>query len=426
MTAQLDIAMPRHWSWSPLKFSTTLLNRGTAPDYVENGPVRVLSQAANQAGGLDWDRTRFHDYGGNPKKLKGYLHSGDVLINSTGTGTLGRVGYFAAGPDDRPCIADGHITVIRADRQIADPRYQYYWLSSSLFYGYIYSALTVGATNQIELNRERLAAAPIALPSLDEQRGIADFLDAETAQVDRLVRQRADQVAALNEMVLSAIDDALRPVRDCPFVRLGYLALVQTGVTVDSNRSLDGETLTVPYLRVANVQAGHVDLSDIAEITVSRTAAATSRLRMGDVLMTEGGDLDKLGRGTVWNSEIEPCLHQNHVFAVRPDPDKLVPEYLAVLTRASMARRYFESTGNRTTNLASTSSSKIRDFRVPLARLETQRIIVKDVAERLQAISRLQHAVDRQIALLAERREALITAAVTGRIDVTTARGVAE
>lgn len=83
------------------------------------------------------------------------------------------------------------------------------------------------------------------------------------------------------------------------------------------------------------------------------------RLRLdfcpGDVLMTEGGDLDKLGRGTVWRGEIEECLHQNHVFAVRPVKERLDSRYLSLLTRSSLARRYFEGTGVKTTNLASTS-----------------------------------------------------------------------
>ncbi len=424
MSTGFDIALPKSWTWSPLKFSTIFLNRGTAPDYIDDGPVRAVSQAANQAAGIDWKRTRFHDYHGDPQRLKGYLFPHDVLINSTGTGTLGRVGYFTAGPDDLPCVADGHVTVSRADQNVAEPRYIYYWLSSTPFQDYIYSALIVGATNQIELNRERLAGAPIALPPLDEQRRIADFLDAETSRIDQLIQQRTCQRDMLDELTLSVIDDAIRGMREVSMVRLGYLALVQTGITVDGNRQYGGDALTLPYLRVANVQAGHVDLDDVTEITVSRTAAATSRLRTGDVLMTEGGDLDKLGRGTVWQGEIKDCLHQNHVFAVRPDINVLIPDYLALLTRSPMARKYFESTGNKTTNLASTSSGKIRDFRIPLADTGIQHTVVKEVDGRLRAISRFEERIFRQLALLAERRQALITAAVTGQLDVTTARGL--
>jgi type I restriction enzyme, S subunit len=270
MTSGFDIALPRWWSISRLKRATVLLNRGTAPEYVDEGPVRAVGQAANQAAGLDWTRTRFHNFSGDAKRLKGYLIPGDVLINSTGTGTLGRVGYFENRPDDRPCVADGHVTVARADPQVVDSRYLYYWLTSRAFYGYIYSALIVGATNQIELNREKLADAAIGMPTIGEQRRIAEFLDAETLIVDSLVQQRTRQRELLDELKQGATDDAVERLNGWPWPRLGYLARVQTGVTVDGSRQPVDGCITVPYLRLANVQAGYLDLNDVAEMTVPR------------------------------------------------------------------------------------------------------------------------------------------------------------
>jgi len=135
--------------------------------------------------------------------------------------------------------------------------------------------------------------------------------------------------------------------------------------------------------------------------------------------MTEGGDLDKLGRGTVWRGEIPNCLHQNHVFALRPDPDRLDADYLALMTQTVHGRCYFESTGSKTTNLASTNSSKIMGFPIPLPALSRQRELVREVRKRLDVLARAKTKVDRQLELLTERRQALITAAVTGQIDVT-------
>lgn len=278
------------------------------------------------------------------------------------------------------------------------------------------------SSTQANLNAEQVGNLPISRPPLDEQRRIADFLDAETTLINGLTEQRSRQRELLEEMKQSVTDHAIAYLNNCRRPRLGYLARVRTGVTVDGSRQQ--AEVSRPYLRVANVQVGYLDLKEVAEMDVPRTTAAASRLRTGDVLMTEGGDLDKLGRGTVWRDEIADCLHQNHVFAVRPDGDDLVPEYLALLTRASFARCYFESTGNKTTNLASTSSSKIRDFRIPVPDVSTQWSIVKQIDARLAEVEQFDGLIGRQIALLAERREALITAAVTGQIDVTTARGV--
>jgi hypothetical protein len=90
--------------------------------------------------------------------------------------------------------------------------------------------------------------------------------------------------------------------------------------------------------------------------------AAGVTLRAGDVLMTEGGDLDKLRRGTVWEGQIAPCLHQNHVFAVRCIEHKVVPHFLAYVTASRYGRDYFEATGKRTTNLAATNATKVARF----------------------------------------------------------------
>ena len=141
--------------------------------------------------------------------------------------------------------------------------------------------------------------------------------------------------------------------------------------------------------------------------------AARCTLRPGDVLMTEGGDLDKLGRGTVWRGEIEGCLHQNHVFALRPEPDKLDADYLALLTQSFHGRCYFESTGVKTTNLASTNSSKILAFPVPLPPLKVQRQIVRTLSEHIDVAERTLRAIDQQVNLLGERRQELITTVMT-------------
>jgi len=197
-------------------------------------------------------------------------------------------------------------------------------------------------------------------------------------------------------------------------VRLGYLASIQSGITVDGNRSDGPDDVTLPYLRVANVQDGHLNLETITEIRVPKSLARSATLKRGDVLMTEGGDLDKLGRGTVWDDEIENCLHQNHVFAVRTDSTKLLPEYLALVTQSSYARAYFESTGTKTTNLASTSSSKIRDFRIPLAGLDEQRQIADFLDAETARIDRVVAVRQQQLALLAQRFSQLVDGIVIG------------
>ncbi|WP_315808454.1 restriction endonuclease subunit S [Pseudomonas sp. C9-3] len=147
----------------------------------------------------------------------------------------------------------------------------------------------------------------------------------------------------------------------------------------------------LPYLRVANVQDGRIDLASIKNILVESNSIERYALQAGDVLMTEGGDIDKLGRGAVWNGQIEPCLHQNHVFAVRPDKRLLNSTYLAAVASSDYGRKYFLSCAKRTTNLASINSSQLKAFPIPLPPLpEQNRIasVLTAVDEKLDVIAR--------------------------------------
>lgn len=169
---------------------------------------------------------------------------------------------------------------------------------------------------------------------------------------------------------------------------LDHVAEVQTGIA--KGKAVNGAAVTLPYLRVANVQDGRVDLSVIKEITLKPSEVDRYSLRKGDVLFTEGGDFDKLGRGTVWNGEIEPCLHQNHVFAVRPNPSRLLPEFLAYQAASQYGRRYFQLSSKQSTNLASINSTQLKQFPVLLPPLPEQRKIAEILRTWDEAIEKLE------------------------------------
>jgi type I restriction enzyme S subunit len=153
-------------------------------------------------------------------------------------------------------------------------------------------------------------------------------------------------------------------------VRLAAVAQIQTGIAKGSKRLVD--PVELPYLRVANVQAGVLDLTEIKMIEVDRADVERYSLRTGDVLMTEGGDFDKLGRGAIWTGAIEPCLHQNHIFAVRCDRSKVLPEWLSWISSSHYGRRYFLLCSKQSTNLASINSSQLKAFPLPLPSLAQQ------------------------------------------------------
>jgi type I restriction enzyme S subunit len=270
------------------------------------------------------------------------------------------------------------------------------------------------------LNLGPLSETPIWVWPPESQEAIADYLDRETGRIGALIAAKRRTIELLDERDLALVSNILFPDA-VPVVRLGYLATLQTGLTVDAARDPGPSAVIRPYLRVANVQAGWLDLNDVSDVTISASLASRSTLRPGDVLMTEGGDLDKLGRGAIWQGQLSGCLHQNHIFAVRPDPKRLDPTYLALLTRTSHARRYFESTGSRTTNLASTNSEKILGLPVPRLALSEQSKLVALYEASSKSLRTLHSEIETQTCLLDERRQALITVAVTGEIEIPTA-----
>lgn len=158
-------------------------------------------------------------------------------------------------------------------------------------------------------------------------------------------------------------------------VPLTSVAEIRTGIAKSSqNKFID--PVQMPYLRVANVQDGYLDLSEMKTITIERSETSRYLLGEGDVLLTEGGDFDKLGRGTIWKSEIPHCLHQNHIFVVRTYQDMLLPSFLSSLTGSSYGKSYFVKCSKQSTNLASINSSQLKVFPVLLPPIDEQCAII--------------------------------------------------
>ena len=146
---------------------------------------------------------------------------------------------------------------------------------------------------------------------------------------------------------------------DWTWTTLGEIAELKGGVTKDSKRESDPEYVERPYLRVANVQRGFLNLSDITTIRVDPHRAEKFVLRPGDILFNEGGDRDKLGRGWVWEGQIENCIHQNHVFRARLTSGDFDPFFISIHAN-TWGQRWFETRGKQTTNLASLNLTTLK------------------------------------------------------------------
>ena len=166
----------------------------------------------------------------------------------------------------------------------------------------------------------------------------------------------------------------------CPTKQLDQLAAVVSGVA--KGRKFNGsKPVTIPYLRVANVQAGYLDLTELKTIEALPREVAERSLEKGDVLLTEGGDFDKLGRGAMLDRDLPNCIHQNHIFRVRCERSQLLPEYFAGFLLTLEARHYFRRCAKKTSNLASINKTQLRALPVPVPSLPLQKEFAQRVTE---------------------------------------------
>ena len=283
---------------------------------------------------------------------------------------------------------------------------------------------------------ENFGSITVAVPPHGEQAAIVRYLDHADELISRYISAKERLIALLQEqrqaVIHQAVTCGLDPnvqlkssnvnwLGDIPEHwerrRLKEVAAIQTGITIGANNR-EPELIERPYLRVANVQADRLDLSKVTTIRVSPAEIKRTTLQVGDVLMTEGGDIDKLGRGCIWQGDIPDCLHQNHVFAVRPDPASLRPEFLVAVMGSLHGRTYFCVTAKQTTNLASTNRTTLGNFPMYLPSAAEQGAIMNHIAQQCSIDDDAINKARRQIALINEYRTRLIADVVTGQIDV--------
>ena len=259
-------------------------------------------------------------------------------------------------------------------------------------------------------------------PPLEEQAAIARILDAVDAALEHTLaaieNSRRVHRSLLHELLKNGLDAQRSGKNPCPehwkFTRVDDVATVGSGVTL--GKDVAGKrTVELPYLRVANVQDGQLDLTTVKTVRVPLGDVEKFRLEAGDILMTEGGDIDKLGRGTIWEAQIPDCLHQNHVFRIRPNRQLLEPAFYALVVESDFAKRYFSRVAKRTTNLASTNKTQVRAFRFPLPpTIGEQRQIVDIVAQ----AKALFLALSMKQAGLRKLKQSLIHDLLTGKVRV--------
>lgn len=295
-------------------------------------------------------------------------------------------GSIGFAPQD--CVVSPMYTVFEVDRSEALPTYLSRLLRSPQAI-IRYQHLGRGsAERRKSISLEVLGTLQIPLPSLEDQRRIAAILD----QADAIRTKRREQLAHLAVLAGAALDMAQGLESDRISGSLSDFGQVSSGIT--KGRRTSEPTRQVPYLAVANVQAGSLDLENVKNIEATEREINRYKLEPGDLVVTEGGDPDKLGRGTVWKGEIDLCLHQNHIFRIRPNPSKVLSVFLSALIGGREAKSYFLRCAKRTTGIASINMTQLRALPVSVPTLGLQR----EFARKVEAIDAQRERVQRALA----------------------------
>lgn len=257
------------------------------------------------------------------------------------------------------------------DQSKIHPEFLEWALRSARALDYYRAKLRGSTARRRSLPTETFLKFTLPLPSISEQMHILDIIH----KLQVMLRSRQQQLAKLDELVkarfVEMFGDMLLNPMAWPEVVLETLADIVSGIT--KGRKVKEQTLLeVPYMAVSNVKDGYIDWTTVKTILATEQEIEQYRLFPDDVLMTEGGDPDKVGRGAIIKEPLENCIHQNHIFRVRLDKEKILPAFFAEYLQHQKSKRYFLGCAKQTTGIASINMKQLKALPVLLPPLDLQ------------------------------------------------------
>lgn len=391
----------------------------------------VPMEAVGVRGGLDVNQER-------PVEAvrQGYTPfcEGDVVIAKITPCFENGKGAIAEGLRSGIAYGTTELHVLRAKE--ADPKWLFYITQSHHFMSTGESEM-YGAGGQKRVPPSFVANYRLWDVGVQQQRAIADFLDRKTAAIDALIAKKERLIELLQEKRQALITQAVTkgldpnvPMKDSGIEWLGEIPAhwscaplyahftVQLGKMLDSKRDI-GQADLFPYLRNANISWSGVDTRDIKKMSLNEGDRIRYRLRAGDLLVCEGGaNAQVVGKSAIWEGQITECYYQKALHRVRPTTQGMSSRFLWYALWSAWGRGLFAAEASPTTVLHLTAE-KLRSHRFPFPPFEEQREIVQYLDTLLRRNSVMSEATAKSIERLREYRQALITEAVTGKLDVT-------
>jgi len=410
-----------------------------------------------------WKRTTLGDLGhywnGRGFKKSEWRDSGRPIIriqNLTGSGE--DFNYFQGEADERNVVRRGDLLMSWAatlgvyewggpEAVLNQHIFKIESFIEKRFHRYLLESVLAALRRQthgsgmVHITRGSFEETEVWIPDGGEQRRIVSAIEEHLSHLDAgsaEIEAADGKLTAYEQALLHAATLGLLPKRDRPrqrsfeaasdgslpqlpvrwrWANLESIADVVGGVTKDAKKQAGSDLVEVPYLRVANVQRGRLDLREISKIRVPPGVLKKLALEDGDVLMNEGGDRDKLGRGWIWEGQIPNCIHQNHVFRVRIRDSVLEPRLLSWHGN-SFGQAWFQREGKQTTNLASISLNRLKRLPVPVPPPDEQHAIIREVDRCLSVTKVIRDELGHARSRAKQLHAAILAAAFTGRLPI--------
>lgn len=266
------------------------------------------------------------------------------------------------------------------------------------------------------ISQDKLQSLRIPLPPLAEQQRIVAILNEQLTAVEKARAATAEQLKAAKALPAAYLREVFESeeAQQWEKKRLDEVANIGAGIAL--GRPLRGETRKVSYLRVANVKDGHLDLSDVYKTDATEAEISKCLLKYGDILLTEGGDPDKLGRGTFWEEKIPDCIHQNHIFRVRFDLDKFCPKFVAFQIGSSYGKEYFLSHAKQTTGIATINRTVLSGFPLMVPPINEQKSISAVLTAQRKEIEKVRQSLQDQLGTINKLPAAILRCAFNGEL----------
>jgi type I restriction enzyme, S subunit len=453
--------LPDGWEWTTIGAISNYVQRGKSPKYTEASDLPVINQKCIRWNGIEIQHLKFiHPDQWSQWNEERFIKEGDILWNSTGTGTIGRAAIYKHLPEFQRIVADSHVTIVRAAHCSSD--FLHYWIMSSFIQSRI-DDMQSGSTNQVELSRVEVLKTLVPLPPINEQKRIVEKIES-LRERSRAARKSIESIPTLikqfRQSVLAAafkgdltkewrennsdVESAEVLLERIKNRRLNQLPTISKQQKLDDIYSYEEESLDllpdgwtyatldkisesfkygtsvksmnsgeIPVLRMGNLQQGKIDWDDLV-YTSDREEIEKYLLEPNTVLFNRTNSPELVGKSSIYRGE-RTAIFAGYLIAIEK-ADELNSEYLNFCLNTSRARAYCWKVKSDGVSQSNINAQKLAKFELPLCSIEEQEEIVNRIESLFSHIDRIEAQYKEIVQEIDRLDRSILHQAFTGRL----------